>query len=115
MEGNFLDALLQCPIGGGGGGGGLDATATGFSSFSREWEELLFQTKLLAVVSSYLWDICPPNFFLDRTYCLGSKIRLRECAGGGGGWQPPPHGLFKNMLLTMKMTFNLDKFWYGVR
>ena len=69
---------------GGGGGGGLDATTTGFSSFSREWEELLFQTKLLAIVSS-LGHLSTKNFS-DRTYCLGSKIRLRgECAGGGGG------------------------------
>ena len=85
MEGNFLDALLFNSPMSNWGEGGLDATATGFSSFSREWEELLFQTKLLAVVSSYLWDICPPKIFLDRTYCLGSKIRLRECGSGGGG------------------------------
>ena len=30
------------------GGGQEDTTPIGFSSFSREWEELLFQTKCLA-------------------------------------------------------------------
>ena len=25
------------------------------------------------------------------------------------------HGLFLPIFLTMKMTFNLNKFWYGVR
>ena len=34
------------------------------------------------------WDICPWKTFLDRTYRLGSDIRQREGAGGGG-WQPP--------------------------
>ena len=35
------------------GGEGVDAILTGFTSFSQEWEELLFQTKFLAVVSSF--------------------------------------------------------------
>ena len=86
---------------------------TGFSSFSREWEEFLFQTKFLAVVSS-LGHLSIKNFS-DRTNRLGSKIRQRE--GAGGGWQPaPPHALFfLPIFLTKNMTFNLDKFWYEVR
>ena len=53
-----------------------------FSSFSREWEKLLFQTKFLAVGSS-LGHLSIKNFS-DRTYHLGPKIRQREDAGQGG-------------------------------
>ena len=56
-----------------------DATPkTGFFSFPQEWEELLFQTKLLAVVSS-LGHLSIKNFS-DRTNRLGSKIKHREGA-----------------------------------
>ena len=53
--------------------------------FSQEWEELLFQTKFLAVVSS-LGHLSIKKFS-DRTNRLGSKIRQTEGAGG-------PHGRF---------------------
>ena len=48
--------------------------------------------------------------FSDRTYRIGSKIRQKEGAGGGGGGQ-----LSFPIFLIIKMTFNLNKFWYGVR
>ena len=83
---------------------------TGFSHFSLEWEELFLRTKFLAVGSS-LGHLSMEQF-LDQTYRLGSKIRQREGTGGGN---PPPHGLFLPIFLPIKMTFNLNKFWYGVR
>ena len=54
-----------------------------FSNFSPEWEELLLQTKFLAAGSSL------GHLSTDRTNRLGSKIRQREGAGGGGGNHPP--------------------------
>ena len=39
------------------------------SSFSWEWEELLFETKVLTVVSSL--EHLPMKKFSDRTYRLG--------------------------------------------
>ena len=56
---------------------------TDFSSFSREWEELLFQTKFLAVISS-LGHLSIKSFS-DWTNLLGSKIRQKEGAGGRRG------------------------------
>ena len=88
--------------------GGRMPSPTGFSNFSREWEEFL-QTKFLAVASS-LGHLSMKKFS-DWTFCLGSKIRQRE---GAGGWQHP-HGLFFLYFQTMKMTFNLNQFWYEVR
>ena len=72
-----------------GGWRGVNATRrTGFSSFSREWEELLLQTKFLAVGSS-LGHLSMKKFFRsDPLSC--PKIRQREGAGRGGGGQPPP-------------------------
>ena len=55
-------------------------TPTGFPNFSREWEELFLQTKLLAVDSSL-------GYLSMKKFHLGSEIRQRESAGGGGGWQ----------------------------
>ena len=51
---------------------------TDFSRFSQEWEEPLFQTKFLAVVSSL--DHLSIKKFSDRTHRLRSKIRQREGA-----------------------------------
>ena len=51
---------------------------------SREWEELLFQTKFLAVGTS-LGHLSIQNYS-DWSWHLGSKIRQRE---GAGGRQPP--------------------------
>ena len=34
---------------------------------------------------------------------------------GRGVWLPPLWTFFKTIFLTMKMTFNLSKFWYEVR
>ena len=58
--------------------------------------------------------MCPSKKISDRTYRLGSKIRQKEGAGGGGGVATTPMD-FLPIFLTMKMPFNLDKFWYGVR
>ena len=65
--------------------GGWMPPPTGFSNFSREWEELFMQTKFLAVASS-LGHLSMKNFS-DQTYRLGSKIKQRE---GAEGSQPPP-------------------------
>ena len=76
---------------------------TGFRSFSLERGELLFQEKLLTVVSS-LGHLSIKKFS-DQTYRLDSKIRQREDTGG---WQPP--WTFLNpIFLTIKMTINLKK------
>ena len=56
-----------------GGAGGGCHPPTGFSSFSWEWKELLFQTKFLAVVSSL--EHLSMKKISDRTYRLGPKIR----------------------------------------
>ena len=45
--------------------------------------------------------------FSDWTYRLGPKFRQREGAG--------PLSKSSPIFLTMKMTFSLNKFWYGVR
>ena len=58
-----------------------------FSSFSREWGELLFQTKFLAVGTS-LGHLSMKNFSNGR-YHLVSKIRQREDAEGCGNQTPP--------------------------
>ena len=52
---------------------------TGVSSFSQEWGELLFQTKILDV-GSFLGHLSL-NFFSDGSYRLGPKIRQTEGAG----------------------------------
>ena len=54
----------------------------GFSSFSPDWGELLFQTSFLAVSTSRFSD------FSDRTYRLGSKQRVGAWGGGGGNHSP---------------------------
>ena len=51
------------PMAKGGGGGGGCHPLTGFSSFSREWEELFWQTKFLAVVGSSLGHVSMKKFF----------------------------------------------------
>ena len=61
-----------------------------FCNFSREWEEFLLQTKFLAIGSS-LGHLSMKKF---RSDCLGSKIRQREGAGGGG-----------HPLIEQKMTY----------
>ena len=92
----------------------MGATPNRFFQFSQEWEELLFQTNFLAVVSSL--GYFPLKNFSDRTCCLCSKIRQREGAGGGNRPPPPsPMDYFLPIFLTMNMTFNLSKVWYGVR
>ena len=76
-----------------GGEEGVDATLpTSFSRFSQEWEELLFQTKFLAVVSS-LGHLFIKKFS-DRTNRLHSKTRQREVCWGSGWSGNHPHGLF---------------------
>ena len=67
-----------------------------FSSFSREWGELLFQTKFLAVGTS-LGDLSMKSF-TDWSYHLVPKIGQRKDA-------------VLPIFLTMKMPFNLDKIW----
>ena len=49
-------------------------------------ERAFFQTKFLAAGSS-LGHLSMKNY-LDRTYCLGLKLKKRE--GAGGGNHPPP-------------------------
>ena len=75
-----------------------------FSGMGRTF----ISNKILVVVSS-LGHLSIKKFS-DRNNRLGSKIR-----GGGGGVQPSSMGFLKPIFLTIKMTFNLDKFWYGVR
>ena len=55
----------------GGGGGGVDSTSpTGFFNVSPEWEELLLQTKFLAV-GSFLGQLSMKQFFRsDLPYWL---------------------------------------------
>ena len=89
-------------------GGGLDATLNRFfSNISLEWEEFL-QTKFLAI-ASFLGHLSIKNFSA-RTYHIGSEITQREDVGGWGVGNHS-HGLFLPVLLTMKMTFNPNKFW----
>ena len=54
-----VNAAINWPREGGGGG---CHSPLGFSSFSREWKELLFQTKFLAV-GSCLRHLFMKNFF----------------------------------------------------
>ena len=61
------------PLMAGWGGGWMPPPPTGFSSFSGEWEELLLETKFLAVASS-LGHLSMKKFS-HWTYCLGTKIR----------------------------------------
>ena len=81
MESEYF--VFNPPMAGRGGGGGeWMPPPTGFPSFYWEWEELLFQTNLLAAGS--LLEHLSMKKFSDRTYRLGSKIRQREDAGGRG-------------------------------
>ena len=93
----------------------VDATSppppTGFSNFSREWEELSSQTKFLAVGSSLGQQSMKKVFKSDLPLKLALKLDKGRVLGGGNH----PHGLFLPIFLTMKMTFNFDKLWYGVR
>ena len=63
------------------GGGGWMPPPTGFPNFSREWKELLLQTKFLAVGSSL--EHLSMKKFLDRSYRLGSNETKGGCWGGG--------------------------------
>ena len=75
--------------GGGGGGawGGVNATPYRFFQFFSEMGRGFLQTKFLPVDSSL--GHLPIKNFSYRTYRLGSKIRQKEGAGGGGGNQSP--------------------------
>ena len=57
--------------------------------------------------------------FHQKTFQNGPTVwalKLDKGCWGGRVWHPPPpHGLSLAIFLTMKMTLNLDKFWYGVR
>ena len=61
-------------------------------------ENASLKTKFL-VVGSFLGHMSMKEGS-NRTYCLGPKIRQRDCTGGG---------TFLPMFLTMKMRFNLNK------
>ena len=89
---------------------------TGFSNFSREWEELSLQTKFLAVGSSFGTSVHEKIFHIVLQAVLALKLDKREGAGGGGGggWQPPPWTFFPYFSNRIKMTFNFNKFWCGV-
>ena len=63
--------------------------STGFSSFSQKWEEIFLQTEFLPVGSSL--GHLSMETFTDRTYRLGSEIRQREGAGGGGNHPSMSH------------------------
>ena len=54
------------------------------------------------------------KFFLGMGTAFSSFSQERE---GAGGWQPPLPLLSKSspIFLTMKMTFNVNKFSYEVR
>ena len=84
--------------------------AKDFSNFSLEWEELLLQTKFLAVGSS-LGHLSRKKFS-DQTYHLGSKIRQREDAGAGVTTTPNE---FYFIFYNHEDEFSFNKFWYGVR
>ena len=96
----------------GGGGGGVDATpATDFSNFSQEWEELfanqIFSSSLILGTS-----------FHKKIVQIGPTVlalKLDEGRVLGGGNHHPPPWTFLSIFLTMKMTFNLTKFWCGLR
>ena len=52
---------------------------------------------------------------LDQTYHLGSKIRHRERAWGGGvGWQPPPKDFF-TYFSNHEDDIQSQQIWYEVR
>ena len=65
------------------------------------------QTKFLAVGSS-LGHLSMKKIFQIGPTALALKLDKGRVLGG-------PHGLFLPIFLTMKMTFNLNKFWYAVR
>ena len=65
--------------GGGGRGAGGAATPEGFSCFSPQWGELLFQTNFLFVGTSL--GHMSMEKISDWTYRLCSKIRQREGTG----------------------------------
>ena len=96
------------------GGGGVDATPNRFFQFFSEMGRAFLQTKFLSVGSS-LGHLSMKNFFRSdhRTYCLGPKIRQRE--GAGGAPPPPPMSKSLPIFLTMKIRFNLNKFWHEIR
>ena len=73
---------------------------TGFSSFSQQWEELFYQIKFLPVVS-----------------CLGhQKVIWSEPAALTvklfKGRVQSLMDFFLHIFLAMKISFNLNKFWY---
>ena len=82
---------------------------TGFSNFSQKWEELFLQTKFLAVGSS-LGHLSMKNFFHIGPAILALKLDEGRVLGGGGGNHPPTLSKSLPIFLTMKMTFNLNKF-----
>ena len=90
------ELLVNTTMAKGWGEGGGDQPLAEFSSFSREREELLLHTKFLAV---------------------GSSLGNGAAGGEGGGGVATPLSISSPILLTTKMTFNLNmyKFWYGVR
>ena len=46
---------------------------------------------------------------------LALKLDKGRVPEGGGGGGNQPNGLYLPSFLTMKMTFNINKFWFGVR
>ena len=83
---------------------------TGFSSFSQDWNKPSDQTKLLAVVSSLGHLLI--KHFLDHTVLA---LKLDKGRGALGGVATTPMDFSLPISLTMKMTINLDEFWYKLR
>ena len=60
----------------GGGGGGVDVTPTGFPSFSREWEKLIFSCKLILGTSVHEKIFQIGSTVLDLKLDKGRVLRV---------------------------------------
>ena len=93
-----------------GGGGEWTPPPNRFLKFFLKWEKLLFQTKFFAVRSLILGTSVHEKIFQTGPTVLALKLdegRVLE-----GGMATTPDGLYLHIFLIMKMTFNLNKFWY---
>ena len=79
-----------------------------FFQFFSGMGRAFLQVKFLAVGSS-LGDLSTKSFLIGPTV-LAPNLEKRRLLGGGGGSGNHPNGHFSPIFLTMKMTFNLNKF-----
>ena len=90
----------------------MDAITNRFSEFFLRMRRAFTPNKIFSC------SLILGTFVHEKIFQIGLNVSgLKLDAGGGGGGEcgNHPDGPFLLTFLTMKMAFNLNKFWYGIR